>query len=138
MTVWLLVWSIGCQIAWGYTPIGAQFRYVWPTVTEHHRLLGRFSQQIPADAALATMASLYPHLSHRQHIYEFPALADSQYVLLDQAAVSGWAMHPTALRDRVQELLASGQWTVQDAADGYLLLRRQEGSPPTSVYRPAG
>jgi uncharacterized membrane protein len=133
LTIWLLAWSIACQIAWGYTPMGAQFRMVWPTVTEHHRLLTRFTQQIPADAALSTVANLYPHLSHRQRIYEFPALADSQYVLLDQAATSGWAMHPTAMRDRVQELLTSGQWTVQDAADGYLLLRRQEGGQPSSV-----
>ncbi len=133
LIVWLLVWSIGSQITWGYTPIGSQFPYVWPQVTDHHRLLDRFSQQIPADAALATVANLYPHFSHRERIYEFPALGDSDFVLLDQAARSGWSMHPTALRDRVQELLAGGQWAVQDAADGYLLLRRQEGSPPASV-----
>jgi uncharacterized membrane protein len=133
LTIWLLVWSIGSQIAWGYTPVGARFGHVWPTVTEHHRLLDRFSQQIPAGAALSTVANLHPHLSHRERIYEFPALADSQYVLLDQAAVSGWAMHPTEMRDRVQDLLASGQWTVQDAADGYLLLRR-ESAAPASVY----
>lgn len=134
LTAWLLVWSIGSQIAWGYTPIGAQFRHAWPTVTEHHRLLARFADQIPDDAALATMPTLFPHLSHRERIYEFPALADSAYVLLDQAAVSGWAMHPIAMRDRVQAMLASGQWTVQDAADGYLLLRREDDSPPSSVY----
>lgn len=133
LTVWLLLWSIGCQIAWGYTPAGAQFRHVWPAVTAHHRLLDRFAQQIPADAALSTVANLHPHLSHRERIYEFPAIADSQYILVDQAARSGWAMHPSALRDRVQELLASGQWTVQDAADGYLLLRRQPGSQPASI-----
>jgi uncharacterized membrane protein len=133
LTIWLLVWSIGSQIAWGYTPVGARFGHVWPTLTEHHRLLDRFSQQIPAGAALSTVANLHPHLSHRERIYEFPALADSQYVLLDQAAVSGWAMHPTEMRDRVQDLLASGQWTVQDAADGYLLLRR-ESAAPASVY----
>jgi uncharacterized membrane protein len=134
LTVWVLLWSIGCQIAWGYTPAGTQFRHVWPAVTAHHRLLDRFSQQVPDDAALSTVANLHPHLSHRERIYEFPAIADSEYVLLDQAARSGWAMHPSALRDRVQELLVSGQWTVHDAADGYLLLRRQAGSPPSSIY----
>jgi hypothetical protein len=133
LTLWLLIWSLASQIAWGYLPTRARLGDLWPTVTDHHRLLARFSQQIPQDAALATMATLHPHLSHRQRLYEFPALADSQYVLLDIAATSGWAMHPTALRDRVQELLASGQWAVQDAADGYLLLRRQENSPPASI-----
>ena len=134
LIVWLLLWSLGSQIAWGYTPLGRQFRHVWPVVSEHQRLLARFSQQIPRDAALSTTATLHPQLSHRQRIYEFPALADSDYVLLDLAATTGWAMHPTAMRDQVQTLLASGQWTVQDAADGYLLLRRQEGSQPASVY----
>jgi uncharacterized membrane protein len=139
LTLWLLAWSIGCQIAWGYTPIGGQFRHTWPQASDHQRLLSDFAEQIPGDAALATVANLHPHLSHRERIYEFPALADSEYVLLDQAAASGWAMHPTAMRDRVQQLLASGQWAVQDAADGYLLLRRQEGSPPASVHDlPAG
>ncbi len=133
LIVWLLLWSIGSQIAWGYLPGGAQFRTAWPAVTEHHRLLDRFSAQIPDGAALSTMAVLHPHLSHRQRIYEFPALADSEYVLLDLAAASGWAMHPTAMRDRVQDLLASGQWTVQDGADGYLLLRRQPDAPPTAI-----
>jgi uncharacterized membrane protein len=133
LTLWLLIWSIASQIAWGHLPTSARPGELWPTVTQHQRLLARFSQQIPQDAALSTMATLYPHLSHRQQLYEFPALADSQYVLLDIAAASGWAMHPTALRDRVQELLASGQWTVQDAADGYLLLRRQENSPLTNI-----
>ncbi len=133
LIAWLLIWSIGAQLAWGYTPIGSQFRHTWPAVTEHHRLLARFTAQIPAGAALSTAANLHPHLSHRERIYEFPALADSEYVLLDQAATSGWAMHPTAMRDRVQELLASGEWAVQDAADGYLLLRRQADSPPTAI-----
>ncbi len=139
LIIWLLLWSLGSQIAWGYTPVGRQFRNARPTVSEHHRLLARFSQQIPPDAALSTSATLHPHLSHRARLYEFPALADSDYLLLDLAATSGWAMHPTAMRDQVQALLASGQWTVQDGADGYLLLRRQEGSQPVSLAElPAG
>ncbi len=133
LIVWLLLWSLGSQMAWGYTPLGRQFSNTWPAVSQHQRLLTRFSQQIPPDAALSTTAALHPQLSHRQRIYEFPALADSDYVLLDLAATTGWAMHPTAMRDQVQGLLASGQWATQDAADGYLLLRRQEGSPPASV-----
>ena len=70
------------------------------------------------------MPSLHPHLSHRQSIYQFPVVADSQYVLLDVAAQSGWAVHPQEMRATVDGLLASGDWTVQDGADGYLLLRR--------------
>ncbi|MCS6844622.1 MAG: DUF2079 domain-containing protein [Caldilineales bacterium] len=122
---WLVVWSLGSQAAWGYTPIGRQFRYYWPPITDHHRLLARFIAQIPADAAVATTDVLYPHLSHRQRIYSLPTVADAEYVLMDLAAQTGWAMHPTALRDQVAEMIGSGQWRVQDGADGYLLLARQ-------------
>ena len=40
------------------------------------------------------------------------------------AAATGWAIHPADMRREVDELLKSGQWTVQDGADGYLLLRK--------------
>ena len=124
LMVYLLVWSIGCQIAFGFTPIGHNFQYYWPSPTAHDRLLARFQAQIPADAPLSTMPSLHPHFSHRQHLYRFPVIAASQYVLLDVAAQSGWAVHPVEMQQIVDGLLSSGDWTVQDGADGYLLLRR--------------
>lgn len=127
---WLLAWSVGSQVAHGYTPIGRQFRFYWPPVTDHHRLLARFTAQIPADAAVATTDVLYPHLSHRQRIYSLPTVADADYVLMDLAAQTGWAMHPVALHDQVAEMIGSGRWRVQDGADGYLLLVRQETAQP--------
>ncbi|MFZ2487918.1 MAG: DUF2079 domain-containing protein [Anaerolineae bacterium] len=133
LTGWLLLAGLAAQLAWGYAPLGAQFKASWPAVTAHHRLLARFAAQIPPDAALSTSSTLYPHFSHRQRIFLFPALADSQFVLLDQAATSDWTLHPTEMRNRVQALLAAGDWAVQDAADGYLLLRRQPGSPALTL-----
>lgn len=137
MTLWVLVWSIGCQIAWGYTPIGSQFQNAWPEVTTHHRLLDRFLAQIPPDASVSTMPSLYPHVSHREGIYRFPALGDSQLVLLDIAATTGWAMHPADMRREVDRLLDSG-WVVQDASDGYLLLRKAASGDTAAEPRPGG
>ncbi len=134
--IWLLGWSIGCQIAFGYTPIGSHFRqgYVRPAVTDHHRLLARFAAQIPNDAALSTMPTLYPHLSHRQFIYQFPTVANAEYVLLDAAARSGWSSHPAVVRDQVEQMLRSGAWAVQDAQDGYVLLKRVDaGQAAASV-----
>ncbi|MEA3337857.1 MAG: DUF2079 domain-containing protein [Chloroflexota bacterium] len=132
---WILVWSIGCQILSGYTPIGSNFRQSWPAVTPHHRLLARFADQIPDEAALSTMPSLHPHLSHRERIYRFPVLADSQFVLLDIAARTGWSMHPEEMKRQAMDMLNSGEWMVEDAADGYLLLRRASGGQDTG---PAG
>ncbi|MDH7486191.1 MAG: DUF2079 domain-containing protein [Anaerolineae bacterium] len=129
---WILLWALGWQVAHGYTPIGREFR--WPEVTAHHRLLERFVAQVPSDAPGSTTPPLYPHLSHREKLYQFPHLADAEWALLDVSATTD--MHPVALRDQVQQMLASGQWGVADAADGYLLLRRGQGSAqlPDSFY----
>ena len=131
--IWLLGWSLASQLMHGYTPIGGRFQYVKPDVTDHHRLLDRFAGQIPEGAALATFASLYPHLSHREAIYRFPILADATYVLIDAAAQSGWTRHPQEIRDQIAAMLGSGQWAVQDASDGYLLLRADPEARPTTI-----
>ncbi len=131
LSIWLLAWSLACQIAWGYTPIGAHFRDSSPQVTAHNRLLRRFLAQIPPDAAISTMPTLHPHLSHRPSIYKFPALGNSQFVLLDIAAATGWSIHPLEMRREVDNLLKAGQWTVQDGADGYLLLRKNAAEAGT-------
>ena len=132
LSCWILLWGLGWQVAHGYTPIGREFR--WPEVTAHHRLLQRFAAQVPPQTPGSTTPPLYPHLSHRQKLYQFPHLADAEWVLLDVSATTD--MHPVALRDQVQQMLASGQWGVADAADGYLLLWRGQGDAqlPDSFY----
>ena len=132
LLIWTLAWSVGWQAACGYTPIGREFR--WPEVTEHQRLLARFAAQVPDQAPGSTTPPLYPHLSHREKLYEFPHLADAEWVLLDVSGTTD--MHPVALRDQVQQMLTSGEWGVTDAADGYLLLQRGQGSAqlPEAFY----
>ncbi|MGC8782693.1 MAG: DUF2079 domain-containing protein, partial [Anaerolineae bacterium] len=74
------------QVARGYTPIGREYARLgpgWPAVTAHERLLARFARQIPADAALSTTSSLYPHFSHRPLIYQFPWLGRADWALID-------------------------------------------------------
>jgi uncharacterized membrane protein/uncharacterized membrane protein YbhN (UPF0104 family) len=124
LTLWLLGWSLGTQVANGHTPIGQEYR--WPDVTEHHRLLSRFLAQVPPGEPASTTPPLYPHLSHREKLYQFPHLGDAEWVLLDVGGTTD--MHPVELRDRVQQMLDSRQWSVTDAADGYLLLQRRQGS----------
>ena len=132
LLIWTLAWSVGWQAVCGYTPIGREFR--WPEVTEHQRLLARFAAQVPEQTPGSTTPPLYPHLSHREKLYEFPHLADAEWALLDVSGTTD--MHPVALRDQVQQMLASGEWGVTDAADGYLLLQRGQGSAqlPEAFY----
>ena len=118
LTAWTLAWSLSWQVHEGYTPLGSEFR--WPEVTPHHRLLDRFTAQIPDLVPGSATPSLYPHLGHREKLYEFPHVADAQWILLDVSGTSD--MHPIQLRDHVQQMLSSGQWGVIDGAGGYLLL----------------
>jgi uncharacterized membrane protein len=123
LAAWLLAWSLGWQVAQGYTPFGNQFR--WPEITHHHRLLARFTSQVPREAPGSATPALFPHLSHREKLYLFPHLGDSQWALLDVTGSTD--MHPAAMRDQVQHMLNFGEWGVLDGADGYLLLARGQG-----------
>ena len=125
------------QIADGYTPIGKEFRQSlsggWPQVTAHHRLLDRFAAQIPPDAALSVATDLYPHLSHRTLIFDFPKLGSATWALVDVSGTTD--RHPGDIQAAIQGMLASG-WGVVDAADGYILLAQGRGAAgiPDSFY----
>ncbi len=66
------------QILAGYTPLGRQFWLRvpggWPAVTQHQRLLSRFTAQIPPGVAASATSDLYPHLSDREWLYQFPLI----------------------------------------------------------------
>lgn len=132
--LWLLAWSLGQQIDRGWTPLARPF--AWPERTAHHRLLSRFTAQIPADAAVSATSGVHPHLAHRQKAYVFPVIADADYVLADIPGVTD--MQPTDLKATLERLLASGEFGIADAADGYVLLARaawltaSQGAPRTT------
>ncbi len=134
LMLWLLAWTLGYHRAEGWTPLGGEFR--WPEVTAHARLAERFFAQIPAAAPVSATTALYPHLSHRERIYKFPALADADYVLLEVNGTTD--MHPADLRRRFDELIESGRFCIIDAADGFVLLGppgdRCERALPEAFY----
>lgn len=116
----------------GHTPLAAGFRSTWPTVTDHHRLGEEIAQGIPQEASLAALPHPNPHASQRQQLTMIdrvedglPApLHDDDYVWLD--VTNGWPLHPNDLKMSVENLLA-GEYGVEQAIDGWLLLRR--GAP---------
>ena len=118
--VWLLIWAGSQQYQNGWTPLARAFQ--WPSLTMHERLLARFTDQIPAGAAVSTTPAVHPHLAHREEIYLFPTLADAAYVLADVPGDTG--MHPNDVQTTLEGLVASGQFGIVDAADGYVLLQR--------------
>lgn len=97
----------------------------WPTPTPHTQLAQRFFNEIPATASVSAQGYLVPHLSHRTAIYQFPdGMSDAQYIFVD---VTGNAYPAATDEDYVQNvlgLLDSGDFTLVDAQDGYILLQR--------------
>lgn len=130
LVVWLLGWSVAGYMALGRGPGGG--RYDPTPITAHHRLLARFTAQIPADAAVTATAAVHPHVAHRRFVYQFPlgletpGIAD--WALLDVSTATDMA--PGDVRARVEEMLA-GEWGVVDGADGFLLLRK--GAPEKDI-----
>ena len=125
----------------GYTPLAADFGQNWPTVTEHHRLGQEMARGIPAGASLAALPYPNPHASQRQHLFMIdrvenglPApLHAADYVWLD--VTNSWPLHPNDLKLGIESLLAGG-YGVDQAVDGWLLLRRDapEKTIPDDFY----
>lgn len=119
-----LVW----QLFRGFSPLALD-PPGWE-ITDHDRLAPRFLQQIPAEASVAAQGKLYPHLSNRQVAYQLPDMNNADYVFFD-VTTGTWPVHPNDIWALAQNLLASGDYGILDAADGYLLLKR--GLPPADM-----
>jgi uncharacterized membrane protein len=112
----------------GYTPLAADFSRYRYAVNDHHRLGSAMAQQIPADASVAALARLTPHVSQRQEVYTIDRVEDglpaflhkTDYIWLD--VTNGWPLNPNDLKASVENLLTKG-YGVERASDGWLLLR---------------
>jgi uncharacterized membrane protein len=112
----VVVCALAWQIAAGYTPAGGKYGG-WPQTTAHHGLLARFAAQVPGDAPLTAATDLFPHFSHRERIYRFPALGEAQWAIVDVAA------RPTCIPPRCKKR-SPGCWR---RAGAWL-------TPPTVIY----
>jgi uncharacterized membrane protein len=123
----VLVCSLLYHLGHGYTPLGANFR--WSEVTEHDRLGEQMARRIPANASLSALPYLHPHASNRALMYAVNRVEDGHlarvdgvdYVWLD--VTNSWPIHPNDLKRGIEDLLA-GDYGVDQATDGWLLLRR--------------
>ncbi len=130
LIVWLLAWAVVVYGLAGRGPLGG--RYEPAPIEAHHRLLNRFTDQLPPGAAVTATAAVHPHISHRRFAYPFPnglqAAEPAEWALIDVTTATDMA--PGDVRDTVETMLA-GEWGVVDGADGFLLLRR--GAPDKTI-----
>lgn len=134
LVLWIVAWAGTTYVNYGRGPFAA--RHDPTPVTAHHRLLTRFVDQLPRDAAVTATAAVHPHVSHRRYVYQFPLgldaedghLGNAEWALLD--VTTNTDMAPGDLKARVDALLAA-DWGVVDGADGFLLLRK--GAPDKEI-----
>ncbi len=133
MAVLLLLTALVWQLFRGYSPLALDPPH-WE-ITAHDRLAHDFIAQIPPDATLSAQGKLYPHLSNRLIAYQLPDVNEAEYVFVDVTRGT-WPIHPNDLWATIRDLLDSGDYGVQAAADGYLLLRRglPDASLPDAFY----
>ncbi len=128
LVLWIVGWGAAGYWQMGRGPGGGRYDPV--PVHAHHRLLGSFVAQLPADAAVSATAAVHPHVALRRFVYQFPLGLDAPtpaderatWALLDVTANTDMA--PSDLKQRVDDLLAQG-WGVVNAADGVLLLAEE-------------
>jgi uncharacterized membrane protein len=121
----LVAGALAAYLAEGAGPLAGN--YSPAAVTAHAARASLLAAELPPSAAVSASTTLVPSLSHRAHIYVFPAVLDADYVLVDLQATPA----PTSAGDvylRIQSLLSSGAWQTETAEDGLLLLRRA-GAP---------
>ncbi|MDO8689742.1 MAG: DUF3048 domain-containing protein [Dehalococcoidia bacterium] len=90
---------------------------------ERQRLASRLLEKIPPDSSLSIQSDLMAYLGPKGSPYLFPVVNNAEYILAD-VTVSDDPEVARGLRDKVQDLLGSGQYGVLDAADGLALLQR--------------
>lgn len=116
-----LVAALGFQFQQGMFPFSN--RWSWPPLDAHARLGAQIVDLIPPETTVSAQSGLYPHLSHRQRVYQFPAIADADYIVLDVTnnpvtlPYEGYFQH-------VRLALINPRFGPLAAGDGYLVLKR--------------
>ena len=119
--------------------------FEWPTTSAHTAAADRFIAMIPPDASVSAQNKFVPHLSHRARIYLFPygtpfagtspgSTVQVDYVLLDITGDIYPFYTSVEYINAVKTILFGGQYGVQAAQDGYLLLKRGLAAPGISPY----
>jgi hypothetical protein len=121
LVVLALVVALRFQMDQGVAPFSR--RWSWSPPDRRDRLGASILQMVPPHVPVSAQSGLYPHLSHRQGIYQFPTIADADIIALDVTN------HPAPLDyagyyQQVQLALANPQFGLLAATDGFLLLQR--------------
>lgn len=72
LVIWLLVCSYTTNVAWSPSVLNEANYGVWSQPHPRHESLREALSYIPENASVSASYQLLPHLSHREHIYDWP------------------------------------------------------------------
>ena len=105
----VLACSVATFLLWSPYAPGAK-RYA--PGAAHRAVLGAALEVVPAGVSVSAQSTLLPHLSRRQHVFEFPDPHDAEYIIVDpslpitaQARAAGYAAAVDHLASRGYELI---------------------------------
>jgi uncharacterized membrane protein len=134
--VGVLACALTATLAWGPSPIGAEYRNQWWPPEQDTRLDAKRAAvaAVPADASVSAVYTFVPHLSGREEIYSFPnpwrpsnwGYEDRDtrdprtvdWLVVDRGALG------EADRLLLEQILTSGAWDVLRDVDGIVLAKR--------------
>lgn len=101
-----------------------------------HYMLSQVLPRIPSQASVSAQGPFVAHLTNRERLYEFPAVKDADYILLDSRA-NEWPLDEGEYLERSQALM-SGHYGVVLSNGSVLLLRRGIAGDDIRGGLPAG
>jgi uncharacterized membrane protein len=131
----ILAASLATTIAWGPSPIGAEYhRGWWPLQADVRQAVNEAAiREVPPGAAVSASYSYVPHLTHRVKVYEFPVpWRDINWGVrgehLDDPALVQWIVVDRRLLDpdgeAVLRTLLGGEFAVRSDHDGVVVAQR--------------
>ncbi|HEX4979756.1 MAG TPA: DUF2079 domain-containing protein [Acidimicrobiales bacterium] len=69
----IAVGAVASNVAWSPSPLGREYDTgIWARRVPRHEVFDRAVAMVPDDAGVSASYYLIPHLTHRQHAYEWP------------------------------------------------------------------
>lgn len=135
-TTCVAVGALYGTLAWGPSPIGAEYDKGWWPLATDARLVAKQAAvaKIPSDASVSATYTFVPHLSDRAEIYQYPNPFRKSYwgvpgtptrspSRIDWVVVDQATMGPDDMAT-FESLITSGDFKIVYERDGVLLARR--------------